>query len=809
MSPPYDVTVSAARFIHCASAVGWIAVMALAAPVGAQARVAPQDGLSNGRVSHTEPSRPQRGPLDNVIVTGTVVPTALKAVPSAMTVITAKELEERGITQIQQLFRGDVPGLFALRQGVNSSFDEVVMYSRGAAALTRLSAGTSTDPNDGTAFLTSPIKTYVDGIELSNPKYLSLIDTKSIERIEIITGPQASTIYGSNALNGVMQVFTKRGGPAGRQLTFNLSSGWIENRHSNARAPKHDASGELSGRKSGLSYRVNGSWIYRGPWSPARQTVEIKMSGAVRLDTPTRVGRVTGDVAISRYTTQNNQKGNVSQRITGFAEDGWFATNNLAFGVATPRVSDLDGQLNSLQGSYAPTSWWSHQLAVGYDLVDVDERRTAVAYTTVGDSNLLFRQLRNVRNTLSYATTATASITSAGYLTVTAGGNASRELLADYVVMARPLAGSIPILIDAERQPTHNAGAFLQTQLGVWDKLFFTYGLRAEWNPNFGDEQRPNHAPRYGVSYVHELGALTAKFRGSYGRSTRPPPANLEQAITDVQAGYDPVNADYDLYDFVVGNPALGPESKQGGEGGVELYFGSRSSFVITRYNETVDDLIANLLVDSVRSNIQNPAYYDVKHDNYGYRLQRQYVNIASIRNQGWALQGTINTGPLSVNGTYSWTKSRTIGISSSYRAQFPQSVPGFAQYQPGAAFQYLPEHTWAVGGAYARSRTRVGFNVTGMGVFTTGSASNELYWRTLNSSVRLLVDRANTNTNVRYINVNKGYALASMNASHTFSRSLDGFVHVDNLTDHYANDFNARYPTAGREVKTGVRIRL
>src|SRR5687767_9998868 len=115
--------------------------------------------------------------LEQVVVTGTVVATELKAVPSAITVVTAKQIEERGITRIDQLFRGDVPGLFAQNLGGAALLDEVSMYSRGASALSTSSAGVS-----GYTGNSNTIKTYIDGVELANSNYLSQIDPRSIER---------------------------------------------------------------------------------------------------------------------------------------------------------------------------------------------------------------------------------------------------------------------------------------------------------------------------------------------------------------------------------------------------------------------------------------------------------------------------------------------------------------------------------------------------------------------------------------------------------------------------------------------------
>lgn len=124
--------------------------------------------------------------LDQVVVTGTVVQTELKAVPNAITVITAKQIEERGITKIDQLFRGEIPGLFSLETGVSAagtttaSLDEVVMFSRGTTKIS-----TSSNPVN----ITNPIKTYVDGVELSNTQYLSQIDPRSIEKDRDINRP--------------------------------------------------------------------------------------------------------------------------------------------------------------------------------------------------------------------------------------------------------------------------------------------------------------------------------------------------------------------------------------------------------------------------------------------------------------------------------------------------------------------------------------------------------------------------------------------------------------------------------------------
>src|SRR5690606_23215906 len=60
---------------------------------------------------------PSASVLDEVVVTGTVIATERKALTTPITVITGEEIEERGITRIEQFLRGEVPGVFVQDMG--------------------------------------------------------------------------------------------------------------------------------------------------------------------------------------------------------------------------------------------------------------------------------------------------------------------------------------------------------------------------------------------------------------------------------------------------------------------------------------------------------------------------------------------------------------------------------------------------------------------------------------------------------------------------------------------------------------------
>src|SRR5690606_7791097 len=89
----------------------------------------------------------------------------------------------------------------------------------------------------GTSSLTqsnNPI-IYLDGIRISNAvddtdaggaSRLDDINPESIERIEILKGAAAATLYGTEASNGVIQIFTKAGQSGDPQWELSLENGF-------------------------------------------------------------------------------------------------------------------------------------------------------------------------------------------------------------------------------------------------------------------------------------------------------------------------------------------------------------------------------------------------------------------------------------------------------------------------------------------------------------------------------------------------------------------------------------------------------
>jgi vitamin B12 transporter len=134
---------------------------------------------------------------ETVVVTANRIEEDVANVGSAVTVITADEIEESGALWLVEVLER-VPGLATARSG-----------GPGATATVFL-RGTN---SNHTLFM-------LDGVKLNSPSTGSYdfshlqLAADQIERIEIVRGPQ-SPLYGSEAMGGVINVITKRGaGPA-------------------------------------------------------------------------------------------------------------------------------------------------------------------------------------------------------------------------------------------------------------------------------------------------------------------------------------------------------------------------------------------------------------------------------------------------------------------------------------------------------------------------------------------------------------------------------------------------------------------
>ncbi len=641
--------------------------------------------------------------LDEVVTTGTVVPTEVKALPTPISVVTGDEIQQKGYQRVDQIFRGDVPGAIAWDRGAYNWYSDINV--RGTSSL-------------GTSY----VKTYIDGVEVADPLYVATIDPSSIERIEILRGPQGSTIYGSDAAGGVMQIFTKQGlvNTSHPQVDAKVSAGVIESRWNSTVQQDHSLA--VAGGTSDFSYRFGGGLTHYGDWTPELRSTNGSLNGSVRGTQ----GPVTAQLS-ARYDAESFN--------VPWSQD--FVSLGGSFSKPRDERDNFRQQTYGLTVAYALTPRWRHNLVLGYDRTMYDDYRNHPQLTTPADTFLFVNSSDETKASVAYNTTYEASFGRALRSSLTAGvdhwtyqqGGFSASNTTSNI-------NTIPLPDYGNRYQYANTGYFAQEQLGLWDALFVTAGLRAEDNQNYGTDFGLAWSPRVGVSYVHTAGDVTVKTRVAYGKATRPPIPGEAAASFTPFANY-------------LANPNLGPELQRGWDGGLELYFGGRGSLEATYYNQTAVDLIDVVLLDATTT----PASY-------------QYQNVGEIKNTGWEFQGRLNEGPFSLAGTFSIANSVVQKLSPTYSGvlQIGDQMLHIPKHTAGATLSYsLPRTTVTLGMTYVDSWTEVdwvsffGF-IFGVHPYR-GSFRN--YWMTYPSFTKF-----------------------NLAATQVLTNRLSAFVRSDNLTN-------------------------
>jgi TonB-linked SusC/RagA family outer membrane protein len=143
--------------------------------------------------------------LSEIVVTGTGVATEKRKLAIAVESVGAKDLPIAPTASIDQALVGKIAGAqISSTDGTPGARINILL--RGVNTINRT---------------TSPM-IMVDGVQLGATD-LNSIDLNTVERVEVVQGAAAATIYGAQGANGVIQLFTKKG-KAGK-VNVDISTG--------------------------------------------------------------------------------------------------------------------------------------------------------------------------------------------------------------------------------------------------------------------------------------------------------------------------------------------------------------------------------------------------------------------------------------------------------------------------------------------------------------------------------------------------------------------------------------------------------
>ena len=160
--------------------------------------------------------------LSEVVVTGTATATEVRKIGNSVASLNVSELAEKSpILSVDQLIKGRTPGVI-MNIGQSTVGTPGQIKIRGTKSISL--------PSD-------PV-IYIDGVKINNSddrpifiggqgiNRLADINPAEIDRIEIVRGAAAATLYGTQGSNGVIQIFTKRGRTGAPEWLFEGEGGF-------------------------------------------------------------------------------------------------------------------------------------------------------------------------------------------------------------------------------------------------------------------------------------------------------------------------------------------------------------------------------------------------------------------------------------------------------------------------------------------------------------------------------------------------------------------------------------------------------
>jgi vitamin B12 transporter len=473
--------------------------------------------------------------LTPVVVTATKVPLAETVPTASTTVITGEDLRARGIATVAEALK-DVAGATVVQSGSFGS--QTSLFLRGGQS--------------------GYVKVLLDGVPLNQPGgpfSFDYLTTANVDRIEILRGP-ASVLYGSDAMSGVIQIFTVRGsGPIAGYVAANGGN-----------YTTFDGTADVSGGLGPFGYSAGGDRQSTSGILPFNnQMLNGEMSGRLDygLNTPTSAA------VTARYHTM----------------DYHFPTVGDGRPVDHNQYSRDEGSSFALDAAHSFSRVFDGHILLtsnSQDVADINPPDVPAADSTFSQS---FQ--REVDQRMGVDARLDAHI---GGAVITAGG--SEEGQTDRTRSSDAFAaggGSADTSITAPVARFRRIGAaYAQVVGNVGNLASYTAGVRLDDNSAFGTYG----TYRVGVGYaIGTGGQLHASFGSAYKEPT------FEQNFSAVP--------------FDSGNTKLRPEHSIGWEAGIsETPFGQGLTLSGTYFNQLFENIVDYTPVSTILPGSTTPTNY-------------------------------------------------------------------------------------------------------------------------------------------------------------------------------------------------------
>jgi TonB-linked SusC/RagA family outer membrane protein len=637
--------------------------------------------------------------LNALVVTGQAGAVEKRAIGNSIsTIAAADEVQAAAVNTLSGLINGRAPGV-VVTGGTGRAGAGTVINIRGRSTLS----------------LSQQPLIYIDGVRVSNDvgtgpreqggnvvSRLDDIDPEDIESIEIIKGPSAATLYGTEAANGVIQIITKKGGSGaphfsasareGTQWFMDAASRWPTNFAKNA-------SGNEISWNAVQAEAARGTPLFN---TGHLQTYELNLRGGERalnyylsssydhdtgIEPNNRVGRFTGHANLSIAPSPEYDVSTSLHVIKGLAylgndygssrffsgefgnpltvsgpTRGFFQAPPEALDAAFLNSQALNRFTGSLQMNHRPTHWFAQRLTLGLDQTNEDNQALSrylppqyvQFFGAVASQGGLNQDLRNISYaTADYSGTATFNLPKSLVSTSSIGGQLYRKRIDSTSITATQFpapnlttAAAAANVKGSQNYVTNTTlGFFVQQQMGWRDRMFLTGAVRVDNNSAFGKDVKLVTYPKVSGSWVvsdegfwHIAAIDQLRLRAAYGLSGQQPDAFA--ALQTYVPSTGPLDQPIVTPQFP-GNSNLKPERSQEFETGFETSLFKRVSVDFTYYNKSTHDAILSRGT-APSGGFPNPQFVNIgRVDNHGMELALT-ANAANRRNFSWDIGASV-----------------------------------------------------------------------------------------------------------------------------------------------------------------------
>ncbi len=507
--------------------------------------------------------------LDEVVVTGQGVAVSKRRLSSNITKLSSADLGSLPTGRIDQMLQNALPNVqITLTNGQPGTTS--MIKSRGLSS----------------AFTNSTPVIYVDGVRVDNlntgsslfnvmnnaygningqtaaTSAIGDIPMENIDHIEYVPGGAATTLYGSDAANGVIQIFTKNHGSGSFHASVISQIGWDvansqfyhfnrtkELLHQTGFQQKYGISFSGGTERMGYSFGASmshntGTIIHNGN---EQKKYDIRFGTSIKMNSKLKYTNSFGYVADEFQRNRNGNQGyytglwftegSAAANFTYLTENGEQRNFPADIDKATPYeyammksfvsqaedMQDHKEQVKRFQTSqqllFTPLANLTFHATLGLDyryntdkLVETNRYliHTQMKPAGTADAGSVSNYDRNyygITGELNgqwkfFKDELISNILTGGFQYFSSHDHQSFYKGLNVRDGARIMTGAGSIYADEWLSSLHNYGTYLQDNFGLLNRYYLDLGLRMDYNTAFGDQVGWQAYPKIGMSYI-------------------------------------------------------------------------------------------------------------------------------------------------------------------------------------------------------------------------------------------------------------------------------------------------------------------